>query len=141
MCVPDWNCCIKQINASLFICTCTINKAQIILILKVKKVLQTTYYVLNDIQLVFNTLFGFHAYIGCDMVSTFSGKGKVKPLKLMMKNGTPLHQHLCIDRRRSRNLNIMFRCLSRICLCAIMVIKRIPLTMLVTRFTHWSVVV
>ena len=43
-------------------------------------------YVLDDMQLVSNALLGLHAYKGCDTVSAFSGKGKVKPLKLMMKN-------------------------------------------------------
>ena len=38
-------------------------------------------------QLVSNALLGLHAYTGCDTDSAFSGKGKVKPLKLMMKNG------------------------------------------------------
>ena len=44
-------------------------------------------YVLNDMQLRSNELFGLHAYTGCDTISAFSGKVKVKPFKLMMKNG------------------------------------------------------
>ena len=36
-------------------------------------------YVLNDMQLVSNTLLGLHAYTGYDMVSAFACKGKVKP--------------------------------------------------------------
>ena len=43
-------------------------------------------YVLNDMQLTFNALLGLHAYTGCDTVSVFPGKNKVKPLKLMIKN-------------------------------------------------------
>ena len=44
-------------------------------------------YVLNDMQLLSNELFGLHAYTGYDTISAFSGKVKVKPFKLMMKNG------------------------------------------------------
>lgn len=33
---------------------------------------------------------GFHAFTGCDTVSAFAGRGKVKPLKLLQKN-----EHLC----------------------------------------------
>ena len=75
----------NQIIANLFIRTGTKNKARIISIPKVKEVLQMKYD-LNDMQLVSNALHGLHAFTGCDTVSAFSGKGKVKPLLLMMKN-------------------------------------------------------
>ena len=46
-----------------------------------------------DLQLILDTfsspsqsLIGFHVFTGCDSVSAFSEKGKVKPLKLMLKN-------------------------------------------------------
>ena len=71
-------------------------------------------HVLNDMQLVSNALLGLHAYTGCDTVSTFSGKCKVKPLKLMMKNEKYISTFAYIKRRR-RNHNIKFQCLSRIC--------------------------
>ena len=32
-----------------------------------------------------NTILGLHIFTGCDSVSTFKGKGKVKPLSLMLK--------------------------------------------------------
>ena len=34
------------------------------------------------------SLIGLHAITGCDTVSAFAGKGKVKALKLLMKNRT-----------------------------------------------------
>ena len=37
-------------------------------------------------QLVSNVLLGLHAYTGCNTFSTFSGKHKGKPLKLMIKH-------------------------------------------------------
>ena len=76
---------LNQINANLFICTGTKNKGRILSISKVKEDRQMKY-VLNDVQLVNNALLGLHAYTGCDTVSPFSGKSKVEPLKLMIKN-------------------------------------------------------
>ena len=29
---------------------------------------------------------GFHSFIGCDRISVFAGGGKVKPLKLMLRD-------------------------------------------------------
>ena len=75
----------NQINTNLFIRTGTEKKAQIISVSKVKEALQMKY-VLNNMQLVTNTLLGLHAYACCDTVSAFSGKSKLKPLKLMMEN-------------------------------------------------------
>lgn len=75
----------NQINTNLFIRTGTEKKAQIISVSKVKEALQMKY-VLNNMQLVTNTFLGLHAYACCDTVSAFSGKSKLKPLKLMMEN-------------------------------------------------------
>ena len=40
----------------------------------------------TDVDEVFNALPGLHSFTGCDTVSAFSGKGKVKALKLVKKN-------------------------------------------------------
>ena len=40
----------------------------------------------TDVDEVFNGLPCFHAFTGCDTVSGFAGKGKVKALKLVNKN-------------------------------------------------------
>ena len=74
-----------QITAELFIRAGTQNKARIISLSKVKVALQTKYE-LCDMQLVSMALLGIHSFTGCDTISSFSGKGKVKPLQLMLKN-------------------------------------------------------
>ena len=33
-----------------------------------------------------NALLGLHAFSGCDTVSAFKGKGKIKPMKLLLKS-------------------------------------------------------
>ena len=43
-------------------------------------------YDLQDMDLVSKALLGLHGFTGCDTISAFSGKGKVKPLQLMLKN-------------------------------------------------------
>ena len=40
------------------------------------------------VQDFLKSLIGLHAISGCDTVSAFAGKGKVKALKLLMKNRT-----------------------------------------------------
>ena len=35
-----------------------------------------------------NALLGYHSFSGCDSVSSFAGKGKVKPLNLLLKTGS-----------------------------------------------------
>ena len=37
----------------------------------------------QNIDYVLKTLTGLHAFTGCDTVSAFYGKGKIKPLKIM----------------------------------------------------------
>ena len=39
-----------------------------------------------DIQLLLKSVIRLHALTGCDITSSFSGKGKVKPFKVMLKN-------------------------------------------------------
>ena len=76
-----------QIPGSLFIRTGTKNKARIISINKVKQSLILRYDLQNiDIQLLLKSFLSFHELTGCDTTSSFSGKGKVKPFKIMLKN-------------------------------------------------------
>ena len=75
----------SQISANLFIRTGTQNKARIISLSKVKEALQIKYD-LQDMNWVSKALLGLHGFTGCDTISAFSGKGKVKPLQLMLKN-------------------------------------------------------
>ena len=87
---------------------------------KVKEVLQMKYD-LNEMQLVSNTLLGWHAFTGCDTVSAFSGEGKVKPLKLM-KNEKYISTFAATGGGGgggSWNLNSKFQRRARICLWAI----------------------
>ena len=37
-------------------------------------------------ELFLASIIGFHSFMGCDTVSTFSGRSKAKPLKLMTKS-------------------------------------------------------
>ena len=39
-----------------------------------------------DREQLMKSLIGFHSFTGCDTISAFAGKGKVKPLKLMVNN-------------------------------------------------------
>ena len=41
---------------------------------------------LQDMDLVCKALLGLHCFTGCDTINAFSGKGKIKPLHLMLKN-------------------------------------------------------
>ena len=75
----------SDIPASLFILTGTKTNVRIISIDKVKRSLQIVYN-MGDINVAAKSLVALHAFSGCDTVSAFSGKGKVKPLKLLMKN-------------------------------------------------------
>ena len=75
----------EHINGNLFIRTGRENKARIISIEKVKDNISIKYD-LQDVPLVSNALLSLHGFTGCDTVSAFSGKGKVKPMKLMLRN-------------------------------------------------------
>ena len=75
-----------QIPGNLFIRTATKNKARIISIDKMKQSL-IRYDLQNiDIQLLLKSLISLHALTGCDTTISFSGKGKVKPFKVMLNN-------------------------------------------------------
>ena len=76
-----------KIPGSLFICTGNKNKARIISIDKLKQSLILCYDLQNiDIQLLLKPLISLHVLTGCDTTSSFSGKEKVKPFKIMLKN-------------------------------------------------------
>lgn len=73
-----------QISANLYIRTGTGNNVRIISVEKVKRSMMQRYN-LHDIELFSKSLLSLHAFTGCDTVSAFSGKGKLKPLKIMFK--------------------------------------------------------
>ena len=76
-----------QIPGSLFIRTGTKNNVHIISIDKVKQLLILHYDLQNiDNQLLLKSLISLHALTGCDTAISFSGKGKVKPFKVMLNN-------------------------------------------------------
>ena len=71
----------------MFIHTGTNKKAHIISIYKVKQSLILCYDLQNiDIQLLLKSLISLHALRGCDTIGSFSGKEKVKPFKIILKN-------------------------------------------------------
>ena len=74
-----------QIPGKLFIRTGTKSKARIISIEKVKQSLMLRCD-LQDIELLSKSLVSFYSFTGCDTVSAFCGKGKVKPLNVLLKN-------------------------------------------------------
>ena len=74
-----------QIPDKLFIRTGTKSKARIISIEKVKQSLMLRCD-LQDIERLSKPLISFHSFTGCDTVSAFCGKGKVKPLKVLLTN-------------------------------------------------------
>ena len=43
-------------------------------------------YDLDDINMTVKAILGLHAFTGCDAVCAFCGKGKIKPLKILLKN-------------------------------------------------------
>ena len=47
---------------------------------------------LSDVELLTKSLLSFHAFTGCDTVSSFCGKGKLKPLKIMLKDENYLRE-------------------------------------------------
>ena len=77
----------EQVRGDLFIRTGTQNKARIISIGTVKKSLVMRFDD-EDIEQACRTLLELHAFTGCDTVSAFSGKGKAKPVKLMLKENS-----------------------------------------------------
>ena len=81
-----------QIPGNLFIRTATKNKARIISIDKMKQSL-IRYDLQNiDIQLLLKSLISLHALTGCDTSGSFSGRGKVKTFKVMLKNQSHIEE-------------------------------------------------
>ena len=79
-----------EINEAMFIQTGVQNKTCIISLAEVKKALKINYGV-QDIDLASKPLLGLHGFTGCDTISSFAGKGKVKPVKVMMSNESYLN--------------------------------------------------
>ena len=75
-----------DVDVDLYIKTGVQNKTRLINLSEVKELLNINNNSLGDINLTCKALLGLHGFTGCDTVSAFSGKGKVKPLKLMLKN-------------------------------------------------------
>ena len=42
-------------------------------------------------KVLLESLIGFHSFAGCDTISAFAGRGKVKPLKLMLNDASYVH--------------------------------------------------
>ena len=88
---PDTDVLIIAIAAStnipgnLFIRTGTKSKARIISVERIKESVMLRHN-LSDVELLTKSLLSFHAFTGCDTVSSFCGKGKLKPLKIMLKD-------------------------------------------------------
>ena len=74
----------EEIDASLFMLTGAKSKHRIIDINAVINELCEVLPLSCSKQLFLESLVGFHSFTGCDTVSAFAGKGKVKPFKLMI---------------------------------------------------------
>ena len=73
-----------EIGAEIHMKTGVKSKTRIISLKGIKESLKTRYDV-KDVEKVSRALLGLHGFTGCDTISSFAGKGKVKPLKTMMK--------------------------------------------------------
>ena len=73
------------ISENILIRSWTQNKTRATCLPKVWKALKIKYD-LQDIDLASKALLGLHRFTSCDTVSAFSGKGKLKPLDLMLKS-------------------------------------------------------
>ena len=75
------------INANMFFLTGVKNSRRIIDITAVADSVFTSQNQCEaSKELILESLIGFHSFTGCDTTSAFAGKGKVKPLNLMLKN-------------------------------------------------------
>ena len=76
-----------MINASVFFLTGVKNSRRIIDITTVTdNFFETVNQCEASKELILEALIGIHSFTGCDTISAFAGKGKVKPLNLMMKD-------------------------------------------------------
>ena len=76
----------KDINSQLFIKTRIKDKARIINIDEVIKNVETRMKEETSSDNIGEVIIGLHAFTGCDTVSDFVGKGKVKALSVMLKS-------------------------------------------------------
>ena len=74
-----------NIDCKLFMKTGVKNKARIISLEGIRESLQARYGVENTDK-ASKALLGLHGFTGCDTISSFAGKGKVQPVKTMMKD-------------------------------------------------------
>ena len=78
---------VTEMNGQLFMLTGTGNKRRIIDVSSVAEGIyenhNETYCTKNQVM---KALLGFHCFSGCDTVSSFAERGKLKPLKLLFKN-------------------------------------------------------
>ena len=75
-----------DINAELYILTGTKNARRIINITAVAENINHSFNKTSCDKSVFlNALLGFHCFTGCDSISAFAGRRKVKPLMIMCK--------------------------------------------------------
>jgi hypothetical protein len=77
------------ITANLFFLTGVKNSRRIIDVTKVADYIFDTLKGCDVTrEALMKSLIGFHSFTGCDTISAFAGRGKVKPLKLMLNNAT-----------------------------------------------------
>ncbi len=78
-----------NIDCKLFMKTGVKNKARIISLEGIRESLKARYGI-EDTEEASKALLGLHGFTGCDTISSFAGKGKVQPVKTMMKD----HRHI-----------------------------------------------
>ena len=75
-------------------------------VIDVDKISDDIYEDLNSCEIskdiVMKSLIGFHSFTGCDTISAFAGPGKVKPIKLMLKD----EKYIKMFSRLGENTNI-----------------------------------
>ena len=78
----------NRLSADIHINTGVGNKNRILSVKKMIKNIVLRCSVDVSVQTLCDAVLGLHAFTGCDSISSFSGKGKVRALKLMLKNKT-----------------------------------------------------
>ena len=74
-----------DLGDDIYMKTGTGNKTRIMNLNEIKKMLPSNFDTL-DKNVLSKALLALHGFTGCDTISAFSGKGKVRPLQLMLKN-------------------------------------------------------
>ena len=77
-----------NINARLYFLTGVKNARRIIDVPKVADNIFNSIKIRDDVpkDTLIKSLIGFHSFAGCDTISSFAGRGKVKPLKLLLNS-------------------------------------------------------